>query len=108
MENVVRLSASTLVNRLESYENYRMGKRQLFLELMKELGKKLLQKIISEKVLIEENFEEFDSTRLSIDVCVLTPRELDRLLAEARDKGMLYARQKTIGDENAKYKNPIK
>jgi len=79
-----RLQARVIVN---STELDAKGKTDIMWHICENLAKSLLHKIISDRV-IQKSYDEIkNQVELMLDVYVLTPSELSRLLAEACESG---------------------
>ena len=89
-ENLKRLTCTAFVH---GAEIARVGREQIIRTAAKQMAESALRKLIEESIKTEGDYIGLPGDRLKLDVYVLTPDELDRLVAEARANGMRDAQR---------------
>lgn len=83
-ENLMRLQAGAIVHKDELT---RFGKDQLMRKGAADCAEFIIRTIINECVRADRNYEECTAIKLDVDVYVLAPEQLHKLLAQAFEKG---------------------
>lgn len=89
-ENLKRLNCTAFVH---GAEIARVGRNEIIRTAAKQMAESALRKLIEDCIQTEGDYMGMPGDRLKLDVYVLTPDELDRLVAEARANGMRDAQR---------------
>ncbi len=82
-ENITRLQATAFV---DGAELSNLGRSGIIRHAAKDLAEKALRKLLDDCIKTED-YQGYRGQTLSLDVCVIEPGELLRLLAQAREEG---------------------
>ena len=82
-ESVTRLQATAFV---QNAELFNIGRTEIIRHAAKDLAEKALRKLLGDCIKTED-YHGYRGQTLTLDVCVIEPGELLRMLAQAREQG---------------------